>query len=195
MFMSYITCCVALKFRSIVDRAHACSFLKKLIFKILSTTHMCLQHKRIGDDQWVELRVGSDGMVPGNLIWTEEFYNEHVALEWASDSGNLQKPWIKSDSDFSVPCQLVEFLTFVLDPKHPTLVNQDLDFRAFCLISQITNTLDAHADDISAPIDTDMKSGRVKTDKRRLSNSEVWAGAVILANIMWAGTDFHLNYF
>eukprot|EP00435_Cladocopium_sp_Y103_P013458 s5184_g3.t1 len=132
------------KFRSLVDRAHACSSFQQ-VFNVMASAlgGFALEHIPFGsqDNQVVDLLVDTGGMVDSTNFWTEEFYARHARGAWAKDFGNDQKTWVTARHGVG-RLSLAQLLCFCVDPQHDAFLKGKLSRETFNLFSEIGRLLD-----------------------------------------------------
>lgn len=188
-FVAFAVFAVSNKYRTILDRATACTAFVSLIHLVCSSTGgFELDHWPAGHDSDipVKLHVDGNGFVDGRVFWDSDFFISSVRRTWRNDYQNNKKDWLMSHDGRASKMSLAELICFCLDPQHgvemqDAVVSPVLDLMSeICVIldrSRRLSNLDRLADSI------DFKNKR----KMRSAVKRVWVQEI--AEKVWCGED------
>ena len=182
MLVSIIHCMISQSTRKEGDRAFALQALQEFLRRVVSLVGChTFQFRRLGDDCQTGFSCDAELRVPSGVLWTEDYYNRHIADTWAKYTS---KPWMSSENPLSsFGTTLVAFLGFACDPKLPKRLQQALTPRALTLLGYVAEFLDTRCAQCIAVTDEGIQFGK------RLTLSECYLARKKCAHMMWKPHD------
>ena len=183
LLVSITHCMISQSTRKEGDRAFALQALQEFLRRVVSLVGChTFQFRRLGDDCQTGFSCDAELRVPSHVLWTEAYFNRHIADTWAT---YISKPWMSSENPLSFGTTLVAFLGFACDPKLPKRLQQALTPRALTLLGYVAELLETRC---ARSVAVNDEGIHLRTGKRQ-TLSESYLARQKCALLLWKPHD------